>query len=214
MNITTYNFGKQEIRIIDKDGEPWWIAKDVCEVLGISNISDACSTLDEDEKNTIALTDSINPGNPNILIINEPGLYALVLKSRKQDAKVFKRWITHDVLPSIRKTGVYGVNKEILDDPVIMLRMRQMETEARIKKIEDTINIDENYLAIHAYLKIHKVKHSDSDRKKLGWALKKFNARTGNPVKVPKSIYGTVKSYHVDDLKTVVEDYFEISIEE
>jgi Prophage antirepressor len=76
----------------------------VCKALEISNGRDAVSRLDSDEKSSVALTDG-TPGNPNMTIINEPGLYSLVLGSRKPEAKAFKRWITHEVIPSVRKTG-------------------------------------------------------------------------------------------------------------
>ena len=89
-----------------KDGEPWFVAADVCRALKINNSHDAIKRLDDDEKNTVALTDG-NRGNPNKTIINEPGLYTLVLGSRKPEAKAFKRWITHEVIPSIRKHGAY-----------------------------------------------------------------------------------------------------------
>ena len=79
---------------------------DVCKALKIANGRDATNRLDEDEKNTVVLTDG-NRGNPNVTVINEPGLYALVLSSRKSEAKEFKRWVTHEVIPSIRKYGAY-----------------------------------------------------------------------------------------------------------
>ena len=93
------------VRTIMIDGEPWFVANDVCKALEI----DATSTrrLDEDEKNTLRLTQGTS-GNPNVTVINDSGLYSLVLGSRKPEAKAFKRWMTHEVIPSIRKTGQYG----------------------------------------------------------------------------------------------------------
>lgn len=93
-----------EVRAVLIDGEPWFIAVDVCKALEIEPT--ATRRLDEDEKNTLRLTQGIS-GNPNVTIINEPGLYSLVLGSRKPQAKAFKRWITHEVIPSIRKHGAY-----------------------------------------------------------------------------------------------------------
>ena len=90
------------------EGEPWFVAADVCRALGLGNSSMAVSKLDDDEKMTLSLTDSHSNqrgGAQMATIINEPGLYALVLSSRKPEAKAFKRWITHEVIPSIRKTG-------------------------------------------------------------------------------------------------------------
>lgn len=93
------------IRTLNIDGEPWFVASDVCKALGIANNRDAVARLDEDEKG-VALTDTLG-GVQNLTTVNEPGLYALVLSSRKPEAKAFKRWITHEVIPSIRKHGAY-----------------------------------------------------------------------------------------------------------
>ena len=97
------------VRIILQDNEPWFVAKDVCDCLEINNSSQALSRLDYDEKNSVILNDG-TAGNPEKSIVNEYGLYSLVLSSRKPEAKEFKRWITHDVLPSLRKYGTYSMN--------------------------------------------------------------------------------------------------------
>lgn len=97
------------VRIIMQDNEPWFIAKDVCDCLEINNSRQALSRLDDDEKNSVILNDGI-AGNPTKAIVNEYGLYSLVLSSRKPEAKEFKRWVTHEVLPSIRKYGSYNMN--------------------------------------------------------------------------------------------------------
>ena len=92
------------------EGEPWFVAADVCRALGLGNSSMAVSKLDDDEKMTLSLTDSHSGqrgGAQMATIINESGLYALVLSSRKPEAKAFKRWITHEVIPAIRKTDSY-----------------------------------------------------------------------------------------------------------
>lgn len=94
--------------MVMKDGEPWWVAKDVCDILGIKNARDAISSLDEDEKDTVGISDG-NRGNPNMNAISESGLYALILRSNKKEAKRFRKWVTSEVLPSIRKTGSYSV---------------------------------------------------------------------------------------------------------
>lgn len=94
-----------EIRTTQINGEPWFVAADVCKALDIARTSDAVSRLDEDEKGTVS-TDTLG-GKQNLLAINESGLYSLVLGSRKPEARQFKRWITHDVIPTIRKTGGY-----------------------------------------------------------------------------------------------------------
>ncbi len=103
--VTVFNYKSNEIKTIIKDGEPWFVAKDTCDTLKIINSRDAVSNLDEDEKG-VAIIDT--PGGPQeVLIINESGLYSLIFKSRKKQARAFKRWVTHEVLPLIRKTGKY-----------------------------------------------------------------------------------------------------------
>lgn len=98
---TVFQYGGNELRTVVKDGEPWFVAKDVCEALEIINPTHALKRLDEDEKASLKL------GHFEVNIVNEPGLYSLILGSKKPEAKQFKRWITHEVLPSIRKTGQY-----------------------------------------------------------------------------------------------------------
>ena len=118
-------FGK--IRAITRDGEPWFVAVDVCNALSISNSRDAVRKLDEDEKMTVDLTDThsgARGGAQKISAVNESGLYSLVLGSRKPEAKEFKRWVTHEVIPSIRKHGAYmtpeTLTKAVLNPDVMI----------------------------------------------------------------------------------------------
>ncbi|WP_086620028.1 BRO-N domain-containing protein [Erythrobacter tepidarius] len=100
---------QRPFRIIDINGEPWFVLADVCRELEIANVGDAASRLDDDEKDNIGITDAIGRQRKTV-IINESGLYSLILTSRKAEAKRFKKWVTKEVLPSIRKTGGYGRN--------------------------------------------------------------------------------------------------------
>lgn len=100
----------EEFRVIDRDGNPWFVLADVCRKLGIGNPSDAASRLDADEKMTLEITEGqsgVRGGARSMTIINESGLYSVILRSNKPEAKAFKKWITSEVLPSIRKTGGY-----------------------------------------------------------------------------------------------------------
>ena len=112
-------FGK--IRTMKQGTDILFIAADVCKALEIKNPRQAIKRLDDDEKNTVTLNDGI--GNPNKNVVNEYGLYNLVLSSRKPEAKAFKRWITHEVIPAIRKTGSYSV-QTYEDDPQVLKAMR------------------------------------------------------------------------------------------
>lgn len=111
-----------DLTTIDIDGEIWFVANQVCKLLDISNPSQTVSSLDEDEKNTITINDRTS-GNPNVIIISESGLYALIFKSRKPSAKRFRKWVTKEVIPSIRKTGVYGINR--LETPNFVVRYNE-----------------------------------------------------------------------------------------
>lgn len=103
--ITPFNFNDSEIRLIVRAGEPWFITADVARVLGYRDANNAGRVLDEDEKGTHVV--STPGGEQRVTIINESGLYALVLRSRKPEARKFAKWVTSEVLPAIRKTGRY-----------------------------------------------------------------------------------------------------------
>lgn len=108
-----FTFESHAVRTLVKDGEIWFVAADVCDVLEHSNSRMAIARLDDDEKSVSnAYTSSGAAGAHEVNIINESGLYSLILTSRKPKAKAFKRWITHEVLPSIRKTGRYEARRQ------------------------------------------------------------------------------------------------------
>jgi prophage antirepressor-like protein len=107
-DLMVFDYAGKSVRTVMKDGQPWWVAKDVCEVLGLSDGRKSVNLLDEDERNSVPVIDAMGRSQET-LIVNEPGLYSLILRSRKPEAKAFKRWVTHEVLPSIRKTGSYSV---------------------------------------------------------------------------------------------------------
>lgn len=123
-----------QVRTVTQNGEPWFVAADVCRALEIRNNRDAMERLDADEKG-VALTDTLG-GNQEMSIVNEPGLYSLVLGSRKPEAKAFKRWITHEVIPAIRKHGAYATPEmveKMLGDPDVMIRTLTALKEERAK---------------------------------------------------------------------------------
>lgn len=106
-NLQIFNYGEIPVRTGLLDGEPWWVLADVCRVLGIKNSRDVVNRLDPDEKG-VGQIDTPG-GNQNMTIINESGLYKVILRSDKLEAKPFTRWVTHEVLPAIRKTGAYSM---------------------------------------------------------------------------------------------------------
>lgn len=124
--IQRFDFRGASLRTLtDEEGEPWFVAKDVCDILGMSNPSMAVIALDKDEVAQIDPKDylgSENRSNQAVNIVSEPGLYKLIMRSRKPEAKEFQRWVTHEVLPQIRKTGGYIPTSESDSDEDIMAR--------------------------------------------------------------------------------------------
>ena len=128
------------VRTVTRDGEPWFVAADVCKALEIHNAADAIKRLDDDERMTIDSTEGHSGqrgGAQSMNIINEPGLYSLVLGSRKPEARAFKRWITHDVIPSIRKTGKY----QVICAPNMNDKVLIVEAAARMLNMNDASKI-------------------------------------------------------------------------
>ena len=124
--IRKFDFRGASLRTLtDEAGEPWFVAKDACDILGMSNPSMAVTALDKDEVAQIDPKDylgSENRSNQAVNIVSEPGLYKLIMRSRKPEAKEFQRWVTHEVLPQIRRTGGYIPMSESDSDEDIMAR--------------------------------------------------------------------------------------------
>lgn len=114
-DLQIFIYSGEQLRTIQREDGLWWVLRDVCQVLGLTTPARVAERLDVDEKAEVSLTHTSSNGVEQTritTIINEPGLYAVILRSDKPEAKAFKRWVTHDVLPSIRKTGAYGVPLE------------------------------------------------------------------------------------------------------
>jgi prophage antirepressor-like protein len=120
--LQVLNFEENTVRTINRDGEMWWVLKDVCDVLDISNSREVANRLDEDELMSVKLTSGGQ--EREMTIISESGLYSVILRSDKPKAKPFRKWVTSEVLPSIRKTGGYTLPGK----------------GNRIDKLEETVN--------------------------------------------------------------------------
>ncbi|HAV4536334.1 TPA: phage antirepressor protein [Acinetobacter baumannii] len=133
-NVSVFNFNQNEVRTIVKvDGEIWFVLSDVCNVLEIGNPSDAARRLDNDEVTLDIIEGNHRPTN----LVNESGLYSLVLTSRKPEAKQFKKWVTSDVLPSIRKNGGYISGQENDDPEIIMAKALQVANNVILRKTQE-----------------------------------------------------------------------------
>ena len=135
--LKIFNYENNEVRTTVKDGEVWWVLKDVCDVLGLSNSRKVAERLDDDEKG-VTLSDTLG-GTQKITIINEAGLYKVILRSDKPEAKKFMHWVTHEVLPSIRKHGAYITSakmEELMSDPDTWVKLiRTLQQERREKEL-------------------------------------------------------------------------------
>ena len=135
--LKIFNYKNNEVRTTVKDGEVWWVLKDVCDVLGLSNSRKVAERLDDDEKG-VTLSDTLG-GTQKITIINEAGLYKVILRSDKPEAKKFMHWVTHEVLPSIRKHGAYITSakmEELMSDPDTWVKLiRTLQQERREKEL-------------------------------------------------------------------------------
>ncbi|MGG0648538.1 BRO family protein [Bacillus mycoides] len=155
-NVQLFDGALGQVRTVTQGEEIWFVAKDVCDILEITNQGNAVSRLDEDEKGDVGLTDAIGR-TQSTSIINESGLYSLVITSRKPQAKVFKKWITSDVIPTIRKTGGYVqedreeefIHKylpSLFEDTkkamVLDLRAQNLEMKKTIEVIENKVERD------------------------------------------------------------------------
>ena len=152
--LQTFNYNNNAVRTIEKDGEPWFVLKDVCNVLGISKYRDTAERLDADERASVRV-DTLG-GKQEMTCINESGLYNVILRSDKPEAKPFRKWITAEVLPAIRQTGAYMTPQtieQILTNPdtIISLATQIKELQAKVAeskpKVEyfDTL-VDRNLL--------------------------------------------------------------------
>lgn len=147
--IQTFNFNSATLRVLTyENGEPWFVAKDVCDILGIRT-NNLRTTLDPDEISELSNDYSIDiaqNGGRLPLIVSEAGLYGLVLKSRKPETHEFKRWVTHEVLPSIRKHGIYATEatiNQILANPDFGIRLLTDLKKERAKRIEAENHVKE-----------------------------------------------------------------------
>lgn len=144
-----------QVRTVVRDGEPWFVAADVCKALEIGNTPQALSRLDSDEKfTTIISNDSAATGKSQAAFISEAGLYSLVLGSRKPEARAFKRWITHEVIPAIRRHGGYLTQEKVeeaLLNPDVLIRLAtdlkaereaRIEAEAQRARLSEKIEVD------------------------------------------------------------------------
>ena len=197
------NFG--EIRSLEINNEPWFVAKDVCEILDIKNPTDAIKRLDKDEVARFNLGGLSGETN----LVNEYGLYTLILGSRKKEAKAFKRWITHEVIPSIRKNGSYS-----LDTNGLMKQLTQSQITLNNVLVGFKMQIDNDFkianekLTEHDELLKKRVYLSPKEAKDIQVAIKNKAQQIAIEYNLP---YHTVKGKLFKRLYTALNDYYEVA---
>ena len=212
------------VRTIFVNNEVWFCAKDVCGILEIKNVTQAVQRLDEDERSMFNIG---RQGNTNF--INESGLYTLILRSDKKEAKPFRKWITSEVIPAIRKTGKYEEKKKPLTQAELILQQAQwmVEAESRINNIENNViglantiedndksikrlennqrrTVTSNHLTVIAYANIKGIKpksyHAPSIGKKATKICREKDLLIGTTV---DSRYGLINTYPVEVLDEI-----------
>lgn len=143
--IQLFGFENHDIRVSkDENGDPWFIANDVCKALEIQSPRDAVSKLDPDQRGTI-LTDSLG-GMQTTSTISESGLYSLIMSSRKPAARAFRRWVTSEVLPSLRKTGEYSTQGLTIPELILKSAQQLVEHDKRLGDLESRVTAQEQKL--------------------------------------------------------------------
>jgi prophage antirepressor-like protein len=188
--LQLFNYEAHEVRVITRDNEPWWVLKDVCAVLGLSNPTVVAARLDADEVTKFDLGGLSGESN----IINESGLYNVIVRSDKPEAKRFKRWVTHEVLPSIRKHGLYAID-EVLENPDLLINaLTELKAErARTAKLQSDLDESKDWFTIKRAAFINHVEWKSLDWRKLKYQSVLMN----RPVKkIFDANYGEVNLYH------------------
>jgi prophage antirepressor-like protein len=213
MEIIPFEYKSNRVRVIkDEHGEPQWVAKDVCFILGISQYRDALSRLDADERGSVKL--DTPGGSQDVATVNEPGLYTLIIRSNKPEAKKFRKWITQEVLPTIRKTGRYEISELSELDLIIRsaralkkIEQKQLEHDKRLSSIEAKSHQNSGqtgYWTITAWCKLNNLNLSLVEAMQKGRAASRLSSEWDVSVgQVPDERFGVVNSYREDVLEEV-----------
>ena len=194
---------KAQVRVVrDDKGDPWFVAADVCKVLELNDTSRAVSRLDEDEKGTTTIRTL--GGNQDVLTVSEPGLYSLIGTSRKPEAKAFRRWINHDVLPSLRANGSYSLQK-LSPAKALLAQVQQLvDHEERIAALEaktSAIESSTDYFSVLAWARLKGFPVDNVTASRVGKAASAISRERGMMVgKLVDPRFGSVNSYHRDVL--------------
>jgi prophage antirepressor-like protein len=204
--LKIFSYAGNEIRTVPRDGETWWVLRDVCEILEISNSSNVAARLDADEKG-VHTADTLG-GKQELTIVSESGLYSVILLSRKPDAKKFKRWVTHEVLPSIRKHGLYAVDDLINNPDAFIAALQALKAEraekallaAQNETLEIALNDSLKYYTVAKYNRQFKMGWNMQWAQSIGKKMTAFCRANGYQIRECKTNderFGTTNSYPI-----------------
>lgn len=211
-DVQVFEFEGRRVRTVDgNDGEPWFVARDVAEVLCLDTAA-VGRTVEADERGLHAV--QTPSGIQQMVVVNEAGLYAMVFKSRKPEARRFKRWVVHEVLPTIRKTGAYVTDAAAASDPIlaqaqmlIEVRLKQIAQEQRLAALEqriDTLPAPTTHLSVLAFANLNSIRLDNRLASVLGKHCAALTRLNGGIIgAVPDDHYGTVGNYPLPVLRQV-----------
>jgi len=219
-SLQIYTFQNRPVRVAGSPDAPLFVAADVCRILEIANPRDAVSSLEDDEKLTVANPDGQtgHGGAQFFNVVTESGLYALVFKSRKPEAKAFQKWVTSEVLPSIRKTGAYvQTGMSALDQFEAMIKAareqerRMAEQDQKLAEVRALAiqansynSSDTGFLTVRAYAKIHGIRWSLARAQSVGQRAAKLCREDGIQTgQARDELFGQVNSYPVEVLDEI-----------
>lgn len=219
-NPLQFLFEDYPVRIVqNSEGEPLFIASDVCKALEISNVSNVLSRLDDDEKDDVTLADVIGRMQ-STAAITEAGLYSLIIRSDKPKAKAFKRWITHEVIPAIRKTGSYEVPKDLspieksrrllnvlvsIQDTVEAQQHLLDDHTERIASLEAHVQPEIEHFTVMGYCHKYGKTVSLNEAQSIGQRASRLSKERGVSIgKTSDPRFGEVNTYHVTILSELV----------
>ena len=195
-DLVKFEFEGRGVRTVVIEDEPWFVAKDVCDILGLVNSREAVANLEEDELRSVTLTSGGQ--RREMTALSESGLYALIFKSRKENAKRFRKWVTSEVLPQIRKTGSYSVTQKAPQTYIEALEALIEAEKAKQLLLEDKTELEVRLDEAKEWYSIKRMEKLNFPRKFDWRELKRESHRLRKPIKkVFDQNYGEVNAYHL-----------------
>lgn len=195
-DLVKFEFEGRGVRTVVIEDEPWFVAKDVCDILGLVNSREAVANLEEDELRSVTLTSGGQ--RREMTALSESGLYALIFKSRKENAKRFRKWVTAEVLPQIRKTGSYSVTQKAPQTYIEALEALIEAEKAKQLLLEDKTELEVRLDEAKEWYSVKRMEKLNFPRKFDWRELKRESHRLRKPIKkVFDQNYGEVNAYHI-----------------